>query len=403
MPYPTPKFLQQLLSTLSEWKPLKALFNYPTPEIEDTIVSELVDAFNAQYTPLEYGTKYNSVEHTCYTKPLPNHVLVFQAPEGVDGRWIRRTWASNRVDQDSYNYSIEYPDGDPDFPRYTRVYVLPRATYEPLEPLSDDPVDPNAKLVSEQMLNEVEPAELNSLYVKVARVYETLPGALTVSYDYDTELNANVKTSRQVIASFITPLADPPVDNVPVEPELTLELRESPRTKYTKIRIISELLTLPATKTEFQTGRYPFPALVTGITLFKEQLTLDPDRSEIRWYPTMRAEPNVPALFKTITSFHIDGATTETLFVINPRNLIYRGISFQISINNVLNNSITTGAFFTDDANYGNMGESITFSSSTPSATDYTALIGTYQTVGCDITRWRGRIWVKVTQQVLLI
>lgn len=391
--------------------PRKDLVSYPTPNIADKIVNERVNAWAANYAPLEYGTKYNDVEHGPYNKSYPDHVLVFQAPDDAAGEWVRRIWASNRVDQDTYNYSISYAEGDPEFPIYTHTYVFPRATYEPLPPLSEDP-DPahaGAYLTQEQMINEVEPAELGSLYVKVVRVYETLPGPVTTTYDYDTELNINVRTRRQVVISFQTPLTDPPVDNVPTETPLTLDLRETPRTKYTKLRIISDLLELPATKTEYQTGRYPFPALVTDITVSVYSLDPVPDRSETIWFPTMRSEPNVPALFQVETSFYDappgdpSGPPVSTLYVINPQNLIYRGISYQIAINNVLNDAISVSASFTGDAVYGDLNEPFSWPASVPSAAQYTALIGTYQIVGCDITRWRGNIWVRQQQSLLLV
>lgn len=223
--------------------PLKRpVITHPTPNVEDKIIYEIVNAWAADYAPLVYGTKYNDVKHGPYNKSYPDHVLVYQAPEGVSGEFVRRTWASNRVDQDAYNYSISYAEGDPEYPIYTHTYVFPREGYEPLPPLSPDPdaEHAGAYLTQEQMINEVSPPELGSLYVKVVRVYETLPGPVVTTYDYDTELDINVRTRRQVVISFQTPLTDPPVDNVPTETPLTLDLRETPRTKYTKLRITSD-------------------------------------------------------------------------------------------------------------------------------------------------------------------
>lgn len=375
--------------------PARPVVNFPTPVIADKILNEYINTTQGSYQPLDYGTPFDAVVHNAFQGSYPNHVLVYQSPVDLDGYVVRRVWASNRVDQDSYNYSITYAESDPDFPTYTRTYVYPREGYVPLEPLSPDPEDPGALLVSEVMINETEPPELSSQYIKVVRVYETLPGPIVETEDQDTELNQLVFTRRQVILSDDTFMPD--------YWPLLLEMRESPRTKYTKLRIISYLNELPADKTEFMTGTYQFPSLVFGISLSVVELTPSPNRSEVIWYPSMRAAPDVQANLKTITSFHVGEPPDETLFVIPVRNLIYRGISYQIAINNVLSDGIPLTATFVGDDRYGDLVESITFAPTSLSATEYEALIGTFQTVGCNIQRWRNQIYVKTITQVELI
>jgi len=368
---------------------------FPTPLIQDKILTEYVNSEINGYAPLEYGTPFDSVQHTAFRTSYPNHVLVFQAPADVNGYFIRRVWASNRVDQELYDYSISYAEGDPDYPVIVRTMVLPRSGYVPVAPLSTDPVNDLCLLVSQELINEVQPQELSSLYVKVVRVYERVPGPVVTTYDYDTELNVNVITTRQVVLST----------DVPTEDVLTVELKEAPRenSKYTKLRIISKLTELPAGKVEFETGNYQFPALVFGITCQTAQLTTDPQRSEVFWTPNMRNYPNVPALLRVTTTFHTSEPIQETLFEIPTRNLIYRGISFQIAINNVLNDAITVGATFTGDQRYGNLSESQSFAATTLTASAYNALIDTYKIIGCQIDRWRGQIWVKKKTEVLLV
>lgn len=372
--------------------PAKPIVSYPTPNINDTIIREVVDSWKGDYTPLPYGTSFDSVTHTAYVASFPNHKLVYQAPSSTSGQYVTRIWANNRINQDEYNYSLKYADEDPDYPTYVRVYVLPRDGYTPLPALSPDPQDPDAFLVSQEVINETDPPELSSEYIKVVRVYETLPGPVVQSIDYDTELKILVYTDRQVVLSSTTP----------VPTDLTLELRETPRSKYTKLRITSYLQTLPESKTEYNTGRYNFPALVFDISLSVEELT--PGRSEVYWFPnSMRAEPNVPAIYRVVTSFFTAAPAPSTIFTLPMGNLIYNGISYTINIGQVLNDEITVDAEFVGDERYGDLQEEHIFPATPLSATQYTDLIGTYQLVGVEINRWRGSIWVAQNLFVLLI
>lgn len=372
---------------------------FPTPVVSDKILTEYVNTQVGGYAPLDYGTAFDAVEHTAFRDSYPSHVLVFQGPADINGYFVKRIWASNRVDQDTYNYSISYAYGNTNYPTYTRIYVVPRDGYVPLAPLSADPVDPDAKLISEQLVNQVEPQELSSKYVKVVRVYETVPGPVVTTYDFDPELKVNVVTTRQIVLS----------SDVPIPDTLTLELRESPRdeSQYTKLRIKTNLVELPATKVEFDTGSYQFPALVFDIDIQKALMDTDEEtgdtRSEVIWTPDMRNYPNVQALLRVTTSFHTAAPIQETLFEIPTRNLIYRGISFQIGINNVLSNEITCAVTFENDTRYGNLSESHTFAATTLSASGYSALIGTWKTIGCQITRYRGSIWIKKKTELFLV
>ena len=612
--------------------------SYPTPLIEDTIEVETVDTVAGRYNPIPFGTKYSEVEHGAFAKDLPHHILVSDAPADVTGGKRKRTWVSNRLDQDRYNFSISYEQNDTEFPNYTRVYVLPREGYTPLDLLSEDPYDPFARLVAEEALNETDPPELRNAYVKVARVYHTLPGPISYSieypyggnpsaprittkqkfshmefpqapgtrcplvnytdailiaqtiqqtefaavdmasriydmvpkvvfgpptsvpgggvidgsdyggqeeygysvgymfgskpfpfitwrfavraedyqpaedlspcpipgyeklvlvnqeaqgddkqsemlkverryetlpgpliskvdydnndpaypvvttaqrvnvrthtagtigldtctvpgftglvlveqhlaptefasvredqrifemnpssivrsYDYDSTVDVFVQTIRQKVISGIIPTTEP----------LTVELREKPIDAYRTIQIHSKLMGLPAAKVEFKTANnWPFPTLLTGISLTKTGLVTN--RNEVVWFPnTLRPIQNVPAILRMTTSYHTGEPPPETIFVLPTRNIVYRGISFTISINNVLNDQITLTAIFTADTKYGGLSESVTFAKTNPSATEYYAVIGQYRVVGCDISLWRGHIWVKTLTEVILV
>lgn len=611
--------------------PGRSVALYPTPLITDTIETETVDAVAGSYFPMPFGTKYSEVEHGAFQLNLPDHVLISDTPVDASGATRKRMWAANRDDQDIYNFSIAFENQDPQFPNYTRTYILEREGYTPLEVLSPDPFDPFAFLAGEQVSEDTDPPELKNWFLKVVRVYMTLPGPLlysieypyggnpsyprittkqkfahmafadtlgskcpiqnytdatliaqtiqqtemagvdlvqriydvvpqivfgnepginddykgqegygysigyingesnfpfvtwkfvidkedyqpapdlspcpikgfeklrlvnqgsegddkqnqllhierryetlpgpvihkidfdnndpsypilstvqriafneynpgsiglstpdvggytnlllfeqhlvpsdfgtiredqriyelnpsniVTSYDYDSAIDAFVQTQRQKCLAGLPGTLD----------VMTLEYREKPVDKYRTIQIRSKLVSLPAPRVEYKTvNNWPFPTLLTGIAM---QMTgLVANRNEVVWYPnTLRPIQNVPAILRVTTTYYTSLPPAETIFVLPTRNIIYRGISFELSINNVLNNAISLSVQFTNDTKYGGLREVVTFAATNPSADQYYAVIGQYRTVACDITLWRGKIYVKNVSEVILV
>ena len=88
--------------------PAKGIQSLPTPVIDDVIITEVVNAWKGDYQKLEYGTMWDSVSHGSQQGSFPGHKLVFQQTSSEDGQWVKRIWVNDRVDQDSYNYTIKY-------------------------------------------------------------------------------------------------------------------------------------------------------------------------------------------------------------------------------------------------------------------------------------------------------
>lgn len=381
----------------------RAVPNFPTPVISDKILNEVVSTEVGDYTPLEYGVQFDAVEHTSFQGSYPGFQLVWQGPIDPNGFWVRRVWVNDRVDQEIYNFSISYMSENPAFPDITRVFVYPRDRYDtgaptdlgPLPPLTPDTEFTDALLVSEQMINEVQPVELTSKYVKVVRHYQVIPGPVVITQDFDIAMNVMVSTARQIV------LSSDEFD--PTDELLTLALSESEISQYIKLRVWSYLEDLPDPFTEYRSGRMSFPALVFNITVDVLQLTLDPDRSAVRWFPDQKSAPQVPAIYQVETSYYTAPPSPPTLYAIPTRDLIYNGISFGINIGGVLNDLITVSASFSDDANFGDLTEDHTFAATDLTATEYLADIGTYQIVAYDIKRFRGNIWVLEASSVLII
>jgi len=177
--------------------PAKGIESFPTPVIDDVVISEIVNSWKGDYQPLEYGTLWKDVSHAPNQGSFPEHKLVYQQPTSEDGQWVKRIWVNDRVNQDSYNYAIKYSAGSQQHPIYIRTYVVPRATYAPLPDGTPDPLFPNAILVDEEVTRNE--GELDSKYITVSRIYETLPGPALTGKQMVTQFGGGVvETKRQV-------------------------------------------------------------------------------------------------------------------------------------------------------------------------------------------------------------
>lgn len=294
--------------------PGKGVSSFPTPVINDTVIVEVVNAWKGDYQPLEYGTKWDDVPHASVQGSFPDHKLINQAPNSEDGQWVKRIWANDRVNQESYNYAIKYIEGSKDHPTYIRTYIIPRNEYVPLEDGDPDPLFAGA-ILTEQEVNRTE-GELDSQYVSVTRAYDTLPGpVVSASALVDTPVGlalANV-TRQKVIVANTTPsgsfntLQDTVTAEdtfkgqqerveVPVYPELTtydldpnintviiterevvnhntpyeakpliLESSDRPLDQWKTLRITTRLANVPETYVEYKTDQFTFPALLVPI------------------------------------------------------------------------------------------------------------------------------------------
>jgi hypothetical protein len=166
------------IPTTNAMKPAagKGIPSFPTPVIKDTVIVEVVNAWKGDYIPLEYGAKWDDHPHASQQGSFPDHKLISQAPTSEDGQWVKRIWANDRVDQDTYNYAIKYSGGSDAHPIYIRTYLEPRDAYAPRLDNSPDPLFPGAVLVDEEVTRTE--GEFDSRYVQVTRVYETLPGPI---------------------------------------------------------------------------------------------------------------------------------------------------------------------------------------------------------------------------------
>ena len=187
--------------------PAKGIESFPTPVIDDVVISEIVNSWKGDYQPLEYGTLWKDVSHAPNQGSFPEHKLVYQQPTSEDGQWVKRIWVNDRVNQDSYNYAIKYSAGSQEHPIYIRTYIVPRETYAPLSDGTPDPLFPGAFLVDEEAVRNE--GELDSKYITVTRVYETLPGPAVPTRRYNER--GDLET---VIVQTVPPNTPPTADGL---------------------------------------------------------------------------------------------------------------------------------------------------------------------------------------------
>lgn len=187
--------------------PAKGIESFPTPVIDDVVISEIVNSWKGDYQPLEYGVLWKDVSHAPNQGSFPEHKLVFQEPTSEDGQWVKRIWVNDRVNQDSYNYAIKYSAGSQEHPIYIRTYIVPRETYAPLLDGTPDPLFPGALLVDEEAVRNE--GELDSKYITVTRVYETLPGPQVPTKRYNER--GDLET---VIVQTVPPFTPPDPDGL---------------------------------------------------------------------------------------------------------------------------------------------------------------------------------------------
>jgi hypothetical protein len=187
--------------------PAKGIESFPTPVIDDVVISEIVNSWKGDYQPLEYGVLWRDVSHAPNQGSFPEHKLVFQQPTSEDGQWVKRIWVNDRVNQDSYNYAIKYSAGSQEHPIYIRTYIVPREGYAPLPDGTPDPLFPTALLVDEEATRNE--GELDSKYITVTRVYETLPGPAVPTRRYNER--GDLET---VIVQTVPPNTPPTADGL---------------------------------------------------------------------------------------------------------------------------------------------------------------------------------------------
>lgn len=436
---------------------------YPTPNVPDyytrdghIILVEKVSIEKGNYNPqpLDGSVIYSKRDANDWPEDL---YLVFQQTEPT-GKFVFNYWANDRTlaSQDPWNYGLQYSLNDPNYKIITRTYITPREDYAPVALGSVDPVfGGNARISQQEMAELPEDNPLRSRYVQVKRVYETIPSSVIegkvmaefgiateskqvvvagtsiatpttntiksaisiadavkstldkVEYDsteildgyqYDADLGLVVHTTKELIAEGTSPLG--PANGL-------IAYKDEPLNAWQSIRIQSRISALPATRTEYKTGAYASPNLLTG---FNTSFFNFPDgQLQFNVTPVMRAERSYQTAFKYVTSYQYNQPAQPSLTLFDPLaiHVIYSGFFFTIDIPNCLTDAgfllyVNTGFNNATSRRYGQHEETYDVPESDTSASEYLGLVGSYQLISYEVDYWKANIWRTVQQYVLL-
>jgi hypothetical protein len=218
---------------------------------------------------------------------------------------------------------------------------------------------------------------------------ETLNG-----YQYDADLNLIISNTKEIISEGTSPLS--PTNGL-------LAYTDTPINAWQSIRIQSKITSLPTERTEYKTGAYSSPNLITGFNTSSVQMP-NWDIS-VNVTPTMRAKRSYQTVFKNVTSYQY-GQPNPLFTLYDPIsvNVYYDGYFFKMNIPDALTNSGISVSFTTasNDPVHGYVNETFNVPASAESASDYEGKIGSYQLIAFEIDYWKANIWRMVEQYVLL-
>lgn len=186
------------------------VLTFVSPKVADILFYETIDAQRVGSVLPEYGTPHPDAVK------WPNHKLVYATPD-EGSQFYRYYYAAERLDQEEHNWQVSYPyAGLTNFPRYTCIFVVPRADFTPTAKGTAHPLDlggatpeenekfVGAKLVFEQQM-DVGFAEIESLYIAVQQVYDKV-ATIAEQETYNYEL----VEGQRVVRTYVIPREDYP-------------------------------------------------------------------------------------------------------------------------------------------------------------------------------------------------
>jgi hypothetical protein len=180
----------------------KRIFEFPTPNLNDRVFHELHDSTQLNYVVPQYGALHPN------QSKYEGFKLAMIKPANESG-WVYWFYLNERLNQDEYNYEIQYPYPDTAYPVYVRTYVLPRASLPEQEPVegSEYPPEGSGFFLTDHKQVRLQDPLMDSLFVGVQRVYERLPGPEIDKYRYNERGDLEHEIN-QVVAASTMPDAD---------------------------------------------------------------------------------------------------------------------------------------------------------------------------------------------------
>lgn len=160
--------------------------SFPTPDQRDRVFVVRKDTRASGYKLPKQGDAFDGVDEP---GRLPKDYVFAQAMpvDQPDIGFTDHYYIATRKDQEQYNFVIDFPFVDKNWPRYTRTYVVPRTDdLVTKEPNADD-FDPvfgkPFQLTDHKIERWTDDPVLDSLFVKVTRVFERLPSPIITTFE----------------------------------------------------------------------------------------------------------------------------------------------------------------------------------------------------------------------------
>ena len=187
----------------------QTVLTFVSPNVQDLLFYETVDAQRVGRTPPAYGTAHPN------TDKFPDHKLVYVRQSDPTGQLYQYFYAASRASQDSYNFEYSQASlGSSKFNTVVRTYVIPRADFaeddaalEAGDAMPTDPASANfagkGYILMTRQQKRLGDQELDGYFVIEQRVYFVREDLETLRWD---ELSgSNLKTTVSYFALGETP------------------------------------------------------------------------------------------------------------------------------------------------------------------------------------------------------
>lgn len=220
---------------------------------------------------------------------------------------------------------------------------------------------------------------------------QLIPGAIITKYDTDDETRDSVKITTQQVAALTSPPTQTAGKQITFVPKSG--------TALVGTLITADIGTTPTTNTQTQSAAYRSPALVFAVSGTGTEAKDGTTRVKVNWQRRSARSRIVP--HTTVLSYGTYASLASTLAgltIFDPvlQDLVYDGIFLQANEQGVLNDTIsvayTTG---TTNAKWPFITETMAFTASSPTATDYLALIAanTLKVISANLKPWKYNLW----------
>lgn len=206
--------------------------SFPTPDLADRVYVVRKDTRAAGYKLPAKGDPYEGPN----ANEFEDFMFSTSQPSDQTG-WVDHFYLNERLNQDAYNFTIEYPYADVNYPQLTRTYVLLRAdftepTADDLDPVYHGDVDdddvaedtPLTLYLIEHKQIRLEDPVLDALFVGTSRVYQRLPSPVITSYQQN-EARQIVTVAEQEVITEVFPVSSALTEILKIERATTAKAK----------------------------------------------------------------------------------------------------------------------------------------------------------------------------------